>query len=305
MSTIVYKIQEEDEAVRIDRFLANQSADFSRSYLQKLIKEGCLTVNGKPCKAGYTVQTDDEILLEVPESIVPEILPEDIPLDILYEDADVIVINKPKGMVVHPAAGHYSGTLVNALLYHCKDLSGINGILRPGIVHRIDKDTSGVLICAKNDTAHRSLAQQLKDHSITRRYEAIALGVFKDPSGTVRGNIGRSAKDRKLMAIVPNGKPAATHYTVLRQFAKHAYVSCTLETGRTHQIRVHLTSLKHPLLGDIVYGGKAAAYRLHGEDLQGQTLHAKTLGFVHPTTGQYMEFEAALPAYFEELLSKL
>ena len=278
--------------------------ELSRSYIQKLIKDGRLLVNGNACKSSYRLQADDEILLEVPDTIVPEILPENIPLNILYEDQDVIVINKPKGMVVHPAAGHYSGTVVNALMYHCDDLSGINGVLRPGIVHRIDKDTSGVIICAKNDLAHKSLAEQLKNHSITRKYEAIALGTFKKPGGTIQGNIGRKPNDRKLMGIVPNGKHAVTHYQVLEQFAKYAHVECVLETGRTHQIRVHLASIHHPLLGDTVYGGKSAVYKLNGEELEGQTLHAKILGFEHPSTHQYMEFEAPLPEYFQLLLNK-
>lgn len=305
MSKIVYNVQDSYEDLRIDRFLAEQSESLSRSYIQKLIKDGNLLVNEKPCKSSYRVQTGDDISFEVPESISPEICPEDIPLDILYEDADLIVINKPKGMVVHPAAGHYSGTVVNALLHHCEDLSGINGILRPGIVHRIDKDTSGAIVCAKNDISHRSLADQLKNHSITRKYEAIALGKFKELKGTVEGRIGRKPNDRKLMGIVPNGKPAVTHYKVLSQFASHAHIECVLETGRTHQIRVHMASVHHAILGDVTYGGKAAAYKLHGQELQGQTLHAKVLGFEHPTTHQYMEFEAPRPEYFNELLEKL
>lgn len=304
MSTIVYNVQEEYEDLRIDRFLAEQSEELSRSYIQKLIKDGNLLVNEKPCKSSYKVQTDDVIRFDVPENIYPEILPENIPLDILYEDSDVIVINKPKGMVVHPAAGHYSGTVVNALMYHCKDLSGINGVLRPGIVHRIDKDTSGAIICAKNDIAHRSLAEQLKEHTITRKYEAIALGTFKETSGTIEGNIGRRPNDRKLMGIVPNGKPAVTHYQVLKQFAKCAHIECILETGRTHQIRVHMASKHHPLLGDVLYGGKYAAYKLNGLELEGQTLHAKILGFEHPVTHNYIECEAPRPKYFEELLEK-
>ena len=214
------------------------------------------------------------------------------------------MINKPKGIVVHPAAGHYSGTIVNALMYHCKDLSGINGILRPGIVHRIDKDTSGAIVCAKNDFSHKSLAEQLKNHSITRKYEAIALGTFKEPEGTVNAPIGRKQNDRKLMGIVPNGKHAVTHYKVLEQFAKYAHIECVLETGRTHQIRVHMASIHHALLGDEIYGGKNAVYKLNGMELEGQTLHAKILGFKHPTTNQYMEFEAPRPDYFEELLEK-
>ena len=305
MGKIVYNVQDEFEDLRIDRFLAEQSEELSRSYIQKLIKDGNLLVNEKPCKASYRVQTDDVVCFEIPENIHLEILPENIPLDILYEDSDLIVINKPKGMVVHPAAGHYTGTVVNALLYHCKDLSGINGVLRPGIVHRIDKDTSGAIVCAKNDFSHKSLAEQLKNHSIRRNYEAIALGIFKETEGTVDAPIARKPNDRKVMGIVPGGKHAVTHYRVLRQFAKHAHIECVLETGRTHQIRVHLTSIHHPLLGDVIYGGKAAQYKLNGEELCGQTLHARILGFEHPVTHQYLEFEAPRPEYFTALLNKL
>jgi 23S rRNA pseudouridine1911/1915/1917 synthase len=227
-------------------------------------------------------------------------------LDILYEDKDLIVINKPKGMVVHPAAGHISGTLVNALMYHCAgQLSGINGVMRPGIVHRIDRDTTGSVIACKNDRAHQEIARQLAEHSITRRYRAVVLGNLKEDEGTVNAPIGRHRVDRKRMAIVPDGKNAVTHYRVLERFGDYTYIECTLETGRTHQIRVHLSSIGHPLLGDEVYGKARAAYKLHGEPLQGQALHAMTLGFVHPRTGAYMEFEAPLPGYFEELLEKL
>jgi len=306
MGIIVYNVQDEYEGLRIDRFLSEQSEDLSRSYIQKLIRENRLEVNGMPVKSSYQVRSDDAIRFEVPANQEPEILPENIPLDILYEDSCLIVINKPKGMVVHPAAGHYSGTLVNALMYHCKDLSGINGILRPGIVHRIDKDTSGILVCAKNDQAHRNLAEQLKEHSITRRYEAICVGTFQEPEGTVTGSIGRNPNNRKLMAInEKNGKHAITHYKVLHNFEKYAHVECSLETGRTHQIRVHMTSIHHPLLGDIIYGGRLSSYKLNGCELEGQTLHAKVLGFVHPVTEQYMEFEAPLPEYFQQLLKKL
>lgn len=302
MNRIVYNVLDEFEGLRIDRFLAEQSEEFSRSYIQKLIKDGCLYVNDKTCKSNYKVRIDDVICFDVPDTVELEIKPENINLDILYEDNDVILINKPKGMVVHPAPGHYSGTIVNALLYHCKDLSGINGILRPGIVHRIDKDTTGVIICAKNDYAHRCLAEQLKEHSITRKYEAIVVGKFKEPEGIISGNIGRKINDRKLMAITPNGKPAVTHYKVLQEFKKTSFIECILETGRTHQIRVHMTSKGHPLLGDVTYGGKTSEFKLDGEELQGQTLHAKVLGFVHPTTHEYMEFEAERPEYFNKLL---
>ena len=306
MSLIVYSVQDEYEGLRIDKYLAEMSSDMTRSYIQKLIKESRLTVNGQFVKSSYQVKPDDSIQFEVPENQAPEILPEDIPLDIIYEDSDLIVVNKPKGMVVHPAAGHYSGTLVNALMYHCDDLSGINGILRPGIVHRIDKDTSGILVCAKSDFAHKSLAEQFKIHSITRIYHAICVGNFKDKTGTIEGSIGRNPNNRKLMAInEKNGKHAVTHYEVIRNMSKTSYVKCTLETGRTHQIRVHMSSIHHPLLGDTDYGGRLSEYKLHGNMLQGQTLHAKVLGFNHPRTNEYMEFESDLPEYFKELLNIL
>ena len=306
MGKIVYQVLPEWEDLRIDKYLTEQSEQLSRSYIQKLIKEGHLYVNDQLCRSSYKVKEDDVISFDVPENTTLQVVAEDIPLDILYEDEDVILINKPKGMVVHPGAGHYTGTVVNALLYHCKDLSGINGILRPGIVHRIDKDTSGVIICAKNDFSHKNLAEQLKEHSITRQYEAIVLGIFQDLEGTITGDIGRNPKDRLKMAVVTrNGKPAVTHYKVLKQFVKTAFISCELETGRTHQIRVHMAYKHHPLLGDVVYGGKNAEFKLHGELLQGQTLHAKTLGFKHPRTNKYMEFSAQRPAYFNKLLEIL
>lgn len=306
MPFIIFQVQEEQEGLRIDRFLADQSGGFTRSYLQKLIKEGRLTVNDRTVRASYQIRTDDRVFLDVPEGTEPEIIPENLPLNILYEDSAVIVVNKPKGMVVHPAAGHFSGTLVNALMYHCKDLSGINGILRPGIVHRIDKDTSGVLVCAKSDAAHKDLAEQFKVHSITRRYEAICLGHLKEAEGTVSGAIGRHPQNRKCMAInEKNGKPAVTHYQVLQEFSGYSYISCILETGRTHQIRVHMNSIHHPLLGDVIYGGKQCEFKMHGSLLEGQTLHARILGFRHPANGDYMEFEAPLPEYFQELLEIL
>lgn len=243
----------------------------------------------------------DIISLVIPEPEELNVEPEDIPLDILYEDDDLIVVNKPKGMVVHPAPGHYTGTLVNALLYHCKDnLSGINGILRPGIVHRIDMDTTGALVVCKNDFAHQSLSEQLKVHSITRHYEAICYGHFNDMTGTVDAPLGRSSVDRKKMAIVKDGKRAVTHYEVLESYDKFSYIRCTLETGRTHQIRVHMASIGHPLLGDELYCPYKSPYKL-----QGQTLHARILGFNHPRTGEYMEFEAPLPYYFTQLLCKI
>ena len=297
-----YFVTEETAGDRIDKFLAEQYENLSRSFLQKLLKSGEVMVDGRPVKASYKVAEGDLISFEVPEAVEPEIVPEDIPLDILYEDHDVILVNKPKGMVVHPAAGHYTGTLVNALMFHCKeDLSGINGVLRPGIVHRIDMDTTGVIIACKNDLAHNSIAAQLKEHSITRRYQAIVHGALKDDEGVIDEPIGRSPKDRKKMAVnYNNGKPAVTHYKVLTRFKDFTHIECRLETGRTHQIRVHMASIGHPLLGDAVYGPAKCPYKL-----QGQTLHAGILGFVHPRTGEYMEFSAPLPEYFEELLRKL
>lgn len=295
-------VTEDISGDRIDKFLSEQCEELSRSFLQKLLKAGEIFVNGKPVKASYRVLDGDSILFEVPEATDPEILPEDIPLDIVYEDHDVILVNKPKGMVVHPAAGHYTHTLVNALMYHCReDLSGINGVLRPGIVHRIDMDTTGILIACKNDLAHNSIAAQLKEHSITRRYEAIVHGVLKDEEGTVDAPIGRNPQDRKKMCINhQNGKQAVTHYRVLKRFHDFTHIECRLETGRTHQIRVHMASIGHPLLGDAVYGPSKCPYKL-----QGQTLHAGVLGFVHPRSGEYMEFRAPRPEYFERLLKIL
>lgn len=295
-------VSPEDAGVRIDKYLAEQLPDITRSYLQKLLKDGSVQMNGKPVKASTKTAAGAVIALTIPEPEEPEILPENIPLDILYEDSDVILINKPKDMVVHPAAGHYTGTLVNALMYHCKgDLSGINGVLRPGIVHRIDKDTTGVLIVCKNDRAHNALAEQLKEHSITRKYRAIVCGNLKEDEGTVDAPLGRHPQDRKKMAIVRSGgKRAVTHYRVLERFGNYTYIECRLETGRTHQIRVHMASLGHPLLGDEIYGRAKSPFKL-----EGQTLHAMVLGFIHPTTGEYMEFEAPLPEYFEKLLEKL
>lgn len=297
-----YTVEKNESGTRIDRYLAEKDSGFSRSFIQKLLKDGQVTVGGKPAKSNYKVREDDSIHLEVPDSSEPDIVPEDIPLDILYEDEDVLIVNKPKGMVVHPAAGHYQGTLVNAVMAHCGDsLSGINGVMRPGIVHRIDKDTTGALLVCKNDNAHRDLAMQLKEHSIKRRYRAIVAGVIKENEGTIEGPIGRHPVDRKKMAInYKNGKEAVTHYRVLERFPNATYVECRLETGRTHQIRVHMTSIGHPLLGDEVYGSGKNPYHL-----QGQTLHAMILGFVHPSTGEYMEFTAPLPEYFEKLLEKL
>lgn len=297
------------KAQRLDKYLAGQCPELSRSFIQKLIKEEQITVNGMPGRARDKVAEGDLIEFEVPEPESADILPEDIPLDILYEDRDVIVVNKPKGMVVHPAAGHYSGTLVNALMYHCgSQLSGINGVLRPGIVHRIDRDTTGSVIACKNDRAHQEIARQLEQHTITRRYRAIVRGNIKEDEGVVDAPIGRHRTDRKRMAIVSDGKRAVTHYRVLERFGDYTYIECVLETGRTHQIRVHMSSISHPLLGDEVYGRtKAGAVpaRLRHVQWSGQVLHAMVLGFTHPATGEYMEFTAPLPAYFEEILEAL
>lgn len=295
-------VAEEAEGIRIDRYLAQKCGEISRSYLQKLLKAESVLVNGKAVKTNYKVTAGEIVDLEIPEAVEPEIEAEEMDLDILYEDEDIILVNKPKGMVVHPAAGHYTGTLVNGLMYHCRDnLSGINGVLRPGIVHRIDMDTTGVLIACKNDMAHSSIAAQLKEHSITRKYYAIVHGVVKDEEGTVNAPIGRHPTDRKKMSINhKNGREAVTHYRVLERFQQFTYIECQLETGRTHQIRVHMASINHPLLGDQVYGPAKCPFRL-----QGQTLHAGVLGIVHPRSGEYMEFTAPLPEYFEDLLIKL
>ena len=279
--------------------------DQTRSFLQKLVKSGEIKVNGKPViKAGFVVEGGDQVSASIPTPQAVEIEAENIPLDILYEDADVLIVNKPKGMVVHPSAGHYSGTLVNAIMYHCADsLSGINGEIRPGIVHRIDMDTTGALIICKNDAAHVDIAEQIKEHTVTRRYRGIVCGVVKEDEGTIEGAIGRHPTQRKKMAInEKNGKPAITHYKVLQRFAKYTYMEFRLETGRTHQIRVHMASIGHPLLGDELYGNPK---NLAMKGLQGQTLHAMVIGFVHPTTHEYMEFEAPLPEYFQNLLQKL
>lgn len=302
MDSYIFEIQQ-DEQMRLDKYLALHFPEQTRSYLQKLIKEGNVLVNGKTVKAGYQLGAGEEVSVNIPEPKELDVEPQEMPLDIVYEDEDVILINKPKGMVVHPAPGHTADTLVNGLLYHCKDnLSGINGIARPGIVHRIDRDTTGILIVCKNDLSHNSIAEQLKEHSITRRYRALVHGNVKLDEGTVEGPIGRHPVDRKKMAINErNGKPAVTHYRVLERFGNYTYIECVLETGRTHQIRVHMASIGHPLVGDEVYGPAKCPFK----QLQGQCLHAMVLGFVHPRTGQYMEFSAELPDYFKELLNKL
>ena len=295
-------VEKERDNTRIDKFLNEQMADISRSYIQKLIKDDLVTVDLRPVKANYKVKEGDRVEVTFPEPVSLDIEPENIPLDIIYEDEDVLLVNKPKDMVVHPSAGHMDGTLVNALLYHCKDsLSSINGVMRPGIVHRIDKDTTGLLIICKNDKAHNCIAEQLKVHSITRRYHAIVWNNLSEDEGKIDAPIGRHPIDRKRMAVnYKNGKSAVTHYKVLERFGKYTYIECTLETGRTHQIRVHMTSIGHPLIGDTVYGSDRQPFKT-----QGQVLHAKVFGFVHPTTGKYMEFETPLPEYFEAILEKL
>lgn len=309
-----FYITENQDEERIDRYLAEMLPDCSRSYIQKLIKEKQVCVNRLPVKASSRLLPGDLVTVTIPEIRELDIEPENIPLDILYEDSDIIIVNKPKQMVVHPAPGHYSGTLVNALMYHCREeLSGINGMMRPGIVHRIDMDTTGSLVVCKNDIAHQSVAEQLKVHSIRRVYAAIVHGSVRDDEGTVDAPIGRHPVDRKKMSIhAKNGKRAVTHYRVLQRFqgggktcgkypAGYTYLECELETGRTHQIRVHMASIGHPLLGDLVYG----PHRCPFPGLQGQTLHAKTLGLIHPRTGEYLEVEAPLPEYFTDLLAGL
>lgn len=301
--TLSYTVREDEAFQRVDAFLAAMDTDHSRSFYTKLVKEGQLSVNGKSVtKPAFSLGEGDEVTIHIPAPKELEVEAQDIPLDILYEDDDLIIVNKPKGMVVHPADGHSDGTLVNALLFHCKDsLSGINGILRPGIVHRIDMNTTGSLIVCKNDVSHNNIAEQIKVHSINRIYLGIVHGNVKQDSGTIEAPIGRSRKDRKKMAIEPDGKEAITHYKVLKRFGDFTYCEFKLETGRTHQIRVHMASIGHPLLGDEVYGPKKCPIK----GLEGQTLHAWKIGFVHPTTNEYMEFIAPLPEYFEKLLVRL
>ena len=293
-------IEHEDQ--RIDRYLTEMLPEQSRSFFQKLISDGFVMVNHIIVKVNYRLKTGDIIEIDIPDAVPTEIVPENIPLDILYEDDDLLIVNKPKGMVVHPAVGHSTGTLVNAIMYHCQgNLSGINGEIRPGIVHRIDKDTTGSLIICKNDEAHRNIAEQIKEHSVTRRYVGVVAGTFSEESGTVEGAIGRHPNDRKRMTInEKNGKPAVTHYRVLQTLKGASFMEFELETGRTHQIRVHMASISHPLLGDTVYGNSKNPYKL-----QGQALHARTIGFIHPTTGEYIEVSAPIPEYMTELVRKL
>ena len=303
MSEIVnLTVDGENSDLRLDKYLVSQLEDFTRSAVSKLIEGGQVKVNDKTASKNYKCKAGDRVEIEIPDPVELDVTAENIPLDIVYEDSDLLVVNKPKGMVVHPAAGNYSGTLVNALLYHCKDsLSGINGVIRPGIVHRIDKDTSGLLIVAKNDTAHLDLAQQIKEHSLHRAYQAVVYGNFKEDNGTVNQPIGRNPKDRKKMAVTfKNSKNAVTHYEVISRYEKFTHIRCVLETGRTHQIRVHMAYIGHPLAGDEVYGPKKVITQLNG-----QCLHAGELGFVHPRTKEYMEFTAPLPEYFTNFLKKL
>ncbi len=296
-----FEVPEQFDEERIDKVLAVLYPECSRSFFQKLIKEHHVKVNeDEITKNSFKVAYQDLLSVEIPDAVETQILPEDIPLDILYEDQDVIVVNKPKDMVVHPAPGHYTGTLVNAILFYCKkDLSGINGEIRPGIVHRIDKDTTGSLIICKNDSAHNFIAEQIKVHSVNRIYRGIVNGIVKEESGTIEKPIGRNPKDRKKMAVVPNGKEAITHYKVLKRFKNTTYMEFKLETGRTHQIRVHMASIGHPLYGDVLYGGEK-----NNHHLQGQCLHAMTIGFLKPEDHSYVEVVAPLPAYFENLLEK-
>ncbi len=295
-------IEDDKKGLRIDTYLNLNFDDYSRTFIQKIIKDGLVTVNEKVIKANYIVKEGDSITIDIEDPKNIEAMPEDIDIKILYEDDDIVVVNKPKGMVVHPAPGNYTGTLVNAMLYHCKGrLSDINGTIRPGIVHRIDKDTSGILVIAKTSNAHRKLTDLFKEHDINRKYHAIVVGNVKEDMGTIDAPIGRDTKDRKRMAITEhNSKRAVTHYKVLERFKGFTYIECTLETGRTHQIRVHMASLRNPLLGDSVYGEAKNIFKI-----EGQMLFAKVLGFKHPITNEYIEFEEELPEYFSEILEKL
>lgn len=302
MSELLIEVPQEFHGERIDKFLSVLVPDCSRNSIQKLIEQGNVTINGVSVNKKYKVNTDDEILVVTGELKPLDAEPENIPLDIVYEDDDLLVVNKPRGMVVHPAPGNYTGTLVNALLYHCKDsLSGINGVLRPGIVHRIDKDTSGLLIVAKNDKAHIGLAEQIKEHSFTREYNAVICGHLKDQEGTVNAPIGRNPKDRKKMCVtMQNSKNAVTHYNVIEEFNGYSHICLKLETGRTHQIRVHMAHLGHPVAGDLVYG-----HDKKSAELNGQCLHAIKIGFIHPIKNEYMEFSSDLPDYFKGFIDKV
>ena len=300
MSEVVQvTVAEEQKNERIDKFVAGINNEWSRTQVQQWIKDNVVTVNGKAVKGNYKVRENDEITVTIPEPEELDIQPEDMNLEIYYEDADVLVVNKPRGMVVHPAPGHTSGTLVNGLMHHCTDLSGINGVMRPGIVHRIDKDTSGLLMVAKNDMAHESLVNQLVAKTVTRRYKAIVHGVIPHDKGTIDAPIARDKKERQSMTVDENGKHAVTHFQVLERFKDFTLVECRLETGRTHQIRVHMKYIGYPLAGDPKYGPKKTL------DMNGQALHAGILGFDHPRTGEYIQFEAPIPEVFEEALNIL
>lgn len=300
MTVVSITIEAEHAGERIDKALSTIQEDWSRTQISNWIEEGLIKVNGKEVKAKYKVKEGDSIEVDVPEPEILEVIPENLELDIVYEDSDVLVVNKPRGMVVHPAPGHMTGTLVNGLMYHCKDLSGINGVLRPGIVHRIDKDTSGLLMVAKNDQAHHSLVEQLVNKTVKRKYTALVHGHIPHNKGTIDAPIGRDPKDRQKQAVVNNGKEAITHFQVLERFGgKYTLVECQLETGRTHQIRVHMKYIGYPLVGDPKYGPKKTI------DFGGQVLHAGVLGFVHPTTEEYLEFEVPLPQDYVELLEQL
>jgi len=300
MKTYNYAIQEDEEDIRLDVFLSNALSDSTRSYIQKIIENGGVKVNDTIKKSSYKLKLDDEVVFDFPEVKKLDVKAENIPIEIVYEDSDVIVVNKPSGMVVHPASGINSGTLVNALLYHCKDLSGINGVARPGIVHRIDKDTSGVLVIAKNDLAHNKLSKQLKEHTMTRLYLALVEGIIKDDQGTVDAPLARHRTERIKVAVTEGGRNAVTHFKVIERFKNTTLLLCQLDTGRTHQIRVHLAYIKHPVVGDPVYGYKKQRF-----NTDGQLLHAKTLGFIHPTTGNYIEFETEIPAEFKKIIKIL
>ena len=300
MKNYEFVVSEEYDSQRIDRYLAELMPDCSRTFIQKLIKDSNVLLNDDAPKSSCKLVNGDRVSITVPDAVIPDICPENIPIDIVYEDDDLLIVNKPKGMVVHPAPGHYSGTLVNAIMYHCHDLSGINGMMRPGIVHRIDMNTTGLLIICKNDKCHNSIAEQLKEHSIERTYYAICSGGFSENEGTIDKNIGRNPSDRKKMAINPGGKHAVTHYKVLGTNKGFSFIKCNLETGRTHQIRVHMASIGHPLLGDDVYGGDTKSFKTLG-----QTLHAGTIGFIHPSTGKRIQIESELPGYFKDILKSL
>ena len=301
MDTLRFTLEDQQIGKRLDTFLSENIKGQSRSYIQKLIEQEAVRVNGKPSKSNYKLRIGDNLEVSIPDPVPLDVVAEDIDLNIVYEDEDVIVINKPQGMVVHPAHGNYTGTIVNALLSHCDNLSGINGVMRPGIVHRIDKDTSGLIIIAKNNEAHVSLSEQLKEHSITRSYNALVEGKVKTDEGTIETMIGRNPRERKEMAVVTkSGKMAVTHYTVLERFENYTLIEARLETGRTHQIRVHMAHIGHPIVGDPVYGYKKQKFHT-----EGQLLHARILGFVHPRTGEYIEFEAPLPEYFTSILNKI